>query len=293
MSKKKKRLILFLIIVLLLIVIRFFINEETLEKANVYAPVGDGITVSFIDVGKADSIYINADGYNVLIDAGVKKDASEITSYLDRYNVNKLDMIIASHPDADHIGGMSTIVDKYQVDKYVTYDIDEKYDSYTKTYKTLLDTLDENNVDITYTTAGDTYTLGSMAFDILSPSYEYKDSNDDSVVVKLTYGESEFLFTGDASENVEQDLIDNNIDLSCDVLKVSHHGSRTATCSDFIEKSNPEVAVVCVGENIYKLPNIEVLERLKDYGTQVYRTDLSGDVVVKSDGKKIEVITEK
>ncbi len=292
-GSKRKYWIIFSVVLAVIVIISYINSQDLMEDTGVYPEAGDGITVSFIDVGKSDSILISADGYNLLIDAGLSKSAEEVSAYLDRYSVETLDLVIATHPDADHIGGMSTIVENYEVSKYITYDIADKYDSTSKTYNTLLQTLEDNDVDITYTTAGDTYTFGSIVVDVLSPDHEYKDTNDDSVVVKVTYGDSEFLFTGDASSEVEEYLIETGVDLSCDVLKVSHHGSRTATTQEFVQEADPEYAILCIGDNIYNLPNYEVIKRLEDYGTEVYRTDDYGTIVVTSDGKEITVTTEK
>lgn len=296
LSKKTKKLIFSIIVALLVIVVSYIFEKfEVMEQTGTYAPVtGDGISVNFIDVGKADATFITADGYNILIDAGVKKDAEEITTFLDRYKIDSFDMVIASHGDADHIGGMTTILNTYQVDNFVTFDVADKYESDSKTYETMVDTLDEKNIKVTYTKAGDTYTFGDMRLEVISPDHEYKDSNDDSVVVKVIYGESEFLFTGDASEEVEEYLLSTGVDLDCDVLKVSHHGSKTATTEEFLKAVDPEIAIVPVGENIYNLPNIEVIDRLENYdGLEMYRSDNHGNITVNSDGKNLTVTTEK
>lgn len=299
MSKKKKaKLIYWLICAVLIIAVSYaFEHCEIMQESGVYTPAvpEDGeISVSFIDVGKADATFVTAEGYNVLIDAGVSKDAEEITTFLDRYDIDSLDLVIASHGDADHIGGMTSILNTYEVDKFLMYDVADKYESDTKIYNLMLDTLEENNIDITYAQAGDTFNFGSMVVKVISPDHEYKDSNDDSVVVKITYGETDFLFTGDASQEVEEYLLKTNADLDCEVLKVSHHGSKTATTSEFLEAVDPEIAIVPVGENIYNLPNVEVINRLKNYDDlEMYRSDYHGNITVTSDGKEITVDTEK
>ena len=128
---------------------------------------------------------------------------------------------------------------------------------------------------------------------ILSP-VDFEENNDSSLVVKLRYKDSRFLFMGDASSNVEEKLLEKNVNVSADVLKVSHHGSRSATTQSFLNAVNPTAAVLSVGDiNTYNLPSIEVVQRLTDFGCKIYRTDLQGNIVMNSDGKSINVQTEK
>lgn len=267
--------------------------HKTLIETGIYAPVGiEGISVSYIDVGTADCSFISADGYNILIDAGISHDAEEITTFLDRYNIEKLDMVIASHSDSDHIGGMAKIIDNYQIGQFVMFD--ENTGKVEGVVKNLQPSLKENNVKVYYTKAEDIFTLGKIQMTVLSPDHEYENSNDDSVVMKISYGETDFLFTGDASKKVEEYLLENHVDVSSDVLKISHHGSQTATTEKFLKAVNPSVAIVPVGENFYNLPNIQVMKRLKEYkDLDLYRCDDDGTVTVNSDGNKITVFTEK
>jgi len=299
MSRKRKAQLIYWVVCALIIILASLAFEhcDLMNKSGVYAPAvpekGE-ISVNFIDVGKADATFITADGYNILIDAGVKKDAEEITTFLDRYKVDRLNMVIASHSDADHIGGMTEILNTYKVENFLMFDVADKYESDTKTYNIMLDTLEERDIDVTYVEAGDNFCLGSMLVKVISPDHEYKDNNDDSVVVKITYGESDFLFTGDASQEVEEYLVSTGADLDCEVLKVSHHGSDTATTDEFLRAVDPEFAIVPVGENIYNLPNVEVINRLKTYeDLEMYRSDYHGNITLTSDGKEISVVTEK
>lgn len=268
-------------------------GDRLLQELNVYHKMGEGITVSFIDVGKADAIHINADGYNFLIDAGAENDARAIVAYLDRYSIDTLDMVIQSHPDIDHIGGMNTVIENYQVNKYLAYDIDEEYVGSNTTYDALKDTLRENNVEVEYVSAGDVFDFGKLKLKVISPDHEYKDANNDSLVVKAIYGSKKFLFTGDISDEVEKYLVDNKADVSCDVLKVAHHGSKNGTTLEFLELANPEYAIICVGENTNSLPGLKTLKNLQEFGVEIYRTDICGNIVVSSDGEKLKVSTEK
>ena len=294
LSKNQKRYILYSIVLIIIIIAYLYAPENVTKKEETNSSVaGEGMDVTFVDVGKADATIISADGHNILIDAGEERAAKSIIEVLEEKNIEKLDMVVVSHNDADHIGGMTTILNNYKVKNFLTYDVEDKYQSTTKTYNTMLDAIEDNNVNVTYTKAGDTYTLGDMKLKVISPDHEYEDINDDSVVVKLSYGESDFLFTGDASHYVEKDLLNSKYDLNCEVLKVSHHGSKTATSQEFLEAVNPEIAVVPIGKNRYNLPDDEVISRLENYPLTLYRSDYDGNIYMTSDGKKITVTTER
>lgn len=289
-TSKRLKIVIFLIFA----ICAYFVDwQRCMQMAGVYAPVGDGMSVTFLDVGKADATFINAGDYNILIDAGIDRDAQDITNFLDRYAIDSLDMVIASHGDSDHIGGMATILNTYRVDSFLTFDVKDRYKPSLEIYYSMLDAIEKNNVNVTYTKAGDTYKLGKIKVEVLSPDHEYKDNNDDSVIVKVNYGKTDFLFTGDASKDVEEYLLKNNVDVKCDVLKVAHHGSSTSTTEHFLQAVNPAIAVVPVGENINNLPNVEVIKRLKNFGLELYRSDYHGDVTLVSDGREITVFTEK
>lgn len=281
--------------VLFMIVSSFFFNwQDIMMISRIYAPVGKDLNVIFVDVGKADSALINADGYNVLIDAGISLDAEEISIVLDRYNIKTLDMVIISHGDTDHIGGMKTLANNYDIKECVINKDDISLKENSGVFRNMFSALEDNDVKITYASANDSFTFEKLRLDIISPDHNYNDSNDNSLVVKATYGDTDLLFTGDISENVEKNLLKNESISECDVLKVSHHGSRTATTKAFLNKVKPEIAVVSVGYNTNNLPNVETINRLKSYkDIKLYRTDKNGNVAVYSDGNKITVSTEK
>lgn len=274
--------------------------QDIYTASGIYPETEDGLSVSFIDVGQADSIYISCGQYNMLIDAGYDMNAEQVTAFLDRNNVKTLDIVIATHPDSDHIGGMSAIIDNYQIENFCLPQIEEQYITYSDSYTRMLSSLETYDVDITYIDSDvigadeSQKTLDNLTVDFLSPATEFEDTNDDSVVVKVTYGDVKFLFMGDASSTVEEYLIENNVDVSADVLKVSHHGSRTATSDEFLSAVNPSVAVISSGElNTYNLPNVEILRRLEDFGCKIFRTDLQGTITVTCNNGKITVQSEK
>jgi competence protein ComEC len=266
---------------------------------GIYPKSVDGISVSYVDVGQGDCTYISLENHGILIDSGPDLNAEKLTQFLDRNSVKEIDAIIATHPDEDHTGGMKTIVNNYKVDSVFIADIQDEYvDNYN--YKDFLSTVKSKAIPC-YTVNKSGFESEYLAeifsskvrFDFLTTDYEYGDTNSDSVVVKLTYGDVRFLFTGDMSSKTEAKLLSGNLDLSADVLKVSHHGSRTATTEEFLNAVNPKIAVVTVGENSYNLPNIEVMKRLEAFDCKIYRTDENGTVTLTSLGEKITIHTEK
>lgn len=295
-KSKFHKFIITVIALVLVFVVCLLINWQWIfAKAGFYPDRSKGVSVSFIDVGKADSIFITCNDYNILIDAGEDYKASRVSSYLKRYNTQKLDLLIATHPDNDHIGGMSSIINDFQVKIFWQPEIEENVISQTSAYKNMLNSLDSKNVNAEYKKSGDTYSLGDLEFTVLSPSKKYNDTNNSSLVIRLDYYDTSFLFTGDTENEAEQDLINNYSDLlKADVLKVSHHGSNNSSSNEFLQYVNPRYAVISVGENTVNLPSKACIGRLEDNNIEILRTDLQGTVTVNAqkDGK-INVHTEK
>lgn len=252
-----------------------------------------GLTVCFIDVGQGDSAFISAEGYNILIDGGVKTTAQDVTAVLDRYGVRSLDLVIASHVDSDHIGGIARVIRDYDVMSFVTAKTDSSLKSENDiVWQDLLSAL--NKTGIKYVSAGDSFAFGKLTVEIISPDRKFDSTNDSSVVARISYGDRSFLFTGDISAEVEKTIIESGRDVRCDVLKVSHHGSHTATSEEFLKNVNPSYAIVSVSaHNSYNLPNHEVMQRLYGFVCNVLRTDERGTVTFRSDGRNIDVSTEK
>jgi beta-lactamase superfamily II metal-dependent hydrolase len=258
--------------------------DSTNEKTIKY-PVSD-LTVSFIDVGQGDSILIQCNSESMLIDAGENNKGEAVTEYLKNHGTDSLKYAVGTHPHSDHIGGMDTVLNNISTDTFIcpetTYD--------TKTWTDVIDAAKSNGTEIVYAKPYQSYTLGEAEFTIFAPQENsvYSDSNNYSVVIKLEYGENSFLFTGDAEEISEKEMLSADYDLKADVLKVGHHGSSGSSCQEFIDKVNPEYAVISCGEdNDYGHPHKETLQRLKN--TNVLRTDLSGDIIIVSNGKTLTV----
>jgi len=248
------------------------------------------LTVHFIDVGQGDSILIQINDKNMLIDAGDNRAGNTVVSYLKNNSVTELDVVVATHAHADHIGGMVTVLNNFNVKRF----IDSGNPHTTKTYENMLIAIDEKDIPFSLAEAGQTIGLDpSTTITILNPAELTGDLNDDSVVIKLTYGDVSFLFTGDAETHAEDKMIAAGYDINSDILKVAHHGSRSSTSSDFLQKVDPNICIIMVGaNNRYGHPHQEIIDRLNLFGYEVYRTDLDGDIVVKTDGKEYTVETQ-
>lgn len=248
---------------------------------------GDFLTVSYIDVGQGESILIQTpNGKVILIDAGTSTSKTNISDYLDSLNIDTIDVLVASHPHADHIGGMAYIINNYEIGSIYM----PKAISTTKTYETLLETIQSHGYMINTAKDGVTINIDkSIAIDILAPiSRDYNDLNQYSIVIKITYGNISFLFMGDAGATSENELLYSGVDLKADVLKVGHHGSSTSTTINFLDEVAPDYAIISVGAgNSYGHPTEQTTNRLLDASTEIFRTDKDGTVVISTDGVKI------
>lgn len=243
--------------------------------------------VHYIDVGQGDSILIQVNNKNLLIDAGPNSDKKKLLNYLSALNLEILDYVIATHPHEDHIGNMDNVINNYNVLTFYS----PKVQSTTKTFEKMVESLKSKNLKINVIKKGtDSIDLGkNTKVTVFSPNKDsYEDLNDYSPVMKIEYGKTSFLFTGDAQKDVEKEILAANEDISADVLKVGHHGSSTSTTNDFLKKVNPSLGVISVGQdNSYNHPNNDTIKRLNENKVIVYRTDKDGTVVLSSDGSKI------
>jgi competence protein ComEC len=245
----------------------------------------DVLLVHYIDVGQADSILVQVDGKNLLIDAGNRGDADKIITYLKSHGVKNLDYVIATHPHEDHIGGMSEIIKAFQINNFYA----PKKTASTKTFENMIEAL--NGKKIISAKAGIHIQLSQNTnAEFLAPnSDKYEEINNFSAALRLTYGNNHFLFMGDAEKLSEEEIIKNYPEMSADVLKVGHHGSSTSSSKNFLDKVSPKIAIISTGKgNDYGHPHKETLAEFKKRGYIVYRTDIDGTIVLQSDGKNIK-----
>ena len=262
---------------------------------EVYEVSGGTMEIHMINVGQADSFLIMVPGCNLLFDAGDDKDAAEVVGYLDALGIEKLDYVIFTHADHDHIGGGQTVIEKYDIGKVF---IDPHNDSVepTQTFTKLRDSIINKGIEIIDPVEGTTYSLGDngdLKMKVLGPVEDYRDKNEDSIVMRLDFGATSVLMTGDAGEEAELDILEKfgYAELDCDILKVGHHGSSTSSCMEFLQAVPPEYALISSNPkgNDFGHPHAETLSSLESLGAQIYRTDTLGDVVLVTDGTTITV----
>ncbi len=267
--------------------------EDTVKIEDSYSSYiieGAKIKVHYIDVGEGDSIFIELpNDMTMLIDAGESNVSSYIAEYIRDLGYFKIDYLIGTHPHADHIGGMSYIINNFVIGKIYM----PKAISTSKTYENLLNTIVDNNLKVTTAKVGvSILNIDNLRVDIIAPNSDnYSDLNNYSAVIKIVYKNKSFLFMGDA-ERVSEDEI--KTDVSVDVIKVGHHGSDTSSSASFVKKVNAKYAIISVGaDNEYNHPSEDVVSRFQSSGAKVYRTDLNGNIIVTSDGDTLEVTTSK
>lgn len=269
-------------------VLRFF-GLSDFSAAAESAP----FSMHVLDVGKADSIYIHCGDANILVDAGTNDRGAAVSEYLKRQGVQKLDLVVATHPHDDHIGGMDTVLRTFPVEQFIMPVLPPDKTPADASCQALLKVMGEKGMKVKPAVAGDALTLGGCQIEILGPLSVYDDMNDNSVVLRVTYGGKRFLLMGDAGKSAEKDILSADSDLSADVLKVGHHGSTTASTQNLLHAVAPRYAAISVGPDTNNLPDSAVLLRLAAVNTKIMRTDLDGTVLFTTDGHRIEVRSER
>ena len=274
---------------LMAFVMSFGISGSNVNPSDI--PENSNFEVHFIDVGQADSALIECDGETMMIDGGNVADSNVVAAYLKKEDVTELNYVVCSHAHEDHVGGLSGALSVTKADNIYA----PKTEANTKAYKNFKKKAEEQNVEIKHPNVGDEIQLGSSTVEFLGPVDENgKDLNSTSIVLKITYGNTSFLFTGDAESDEEEEILNSGADLKSTVLKVGHHGSRTSTSYPFLREVMPQYAVISVEKgNSYGHPNEDTLSKLSDAGVEVYRTDESVDIVMTSDGNSINIVTAK
>ena len=258
--------------------------------ASQTAPEGT-LQVYYFDVGQADSELICLPtGEHILIDAGTSSTQEELVRQLRSLGAETLDLVVATHPHADHIGGMAAVLEALTVEQIVMPVTSDSSTPTTQTYETLLDAIEAEGLTVTPAQAGEEiWSDGGASLQVLAPNAQsYGDLNDYSVVLRLAYGADSFLFTGDAEETSEEEMLSRGWTLNATVLKCGHHGSETSTSQPFLDAVRPQYAVISCGvDNDYGHPDQVTLDRLEAAGAEVFRTDLQGTIVASTEGSGV------
>lgn len=262
-------------------------NLNISETEKIISDVNEkDVEIHFLDVGQGDCILIKSGEHAMLIDAGDNDQGTKIQNYLIKQGISKLDYLVLTHPDADHIGGADVIITKFEIKKILMSD----YEKDTKTYRDVIDAIKYKNVNFVYPEVGTTYEFNNIPFTIIGTENDYEDANNNSIVVKFTHGSNDFLFMGDCEAEGEEELLNNATEWLNDieVLKIGHHGSKSSSTEEFISTIKPEFGVIsCAEENDYGHPHSGPLNTLRKYNVNVYRTDEQGTIIVTSNGENL------
>lgn len=269
------------LIVVLLCIFLLAGCTEAVKTEQVPVTAGHEMRVHFIDVGQGDSILIESpNGKTMLIDGGVKGAGQQVVSYLKELGVNKLDQVVATHPDADHIGGLIPVLQTIPIEQF--YDSGKVHTS--QTFEEMLMAVDQKNIPYYVPKTGDLIEFDKdVTVKVLNANEHATDNNDASIVLKVAYGNVSYLLTGDAGIALEKEMMQN--DVTATILKAGHHGSNTSSSEEFIRAVKPEVTILSYGEdNKYGHPHAEVVDRLQAMGSNIYATAESGTIIVATDG---------
>ena len=298
-KKTKNKIMKFLLIVVIAIctyLYETYFTEPTTEQVVEYRQEEivkidpNNLVIHFIDVGQGDSILISKNNEHVLIDAGNNEDGALLVEYFKELGIKKFKYIVGTHAHEDHIGGIDNVINNFDLDHYYMPDVITT----TKTFEDVLDALLAKEQAFETPNIGDKFKINDAEFEVLYLGKDKSDLNNTSIVLKLTYKNTSYLFMGDATDKVEKILINEGKDLESDVLKVGHHGSQYSSTAAFLKKVNPKYAVIQVGENNdYDHPRQITLDKLEKLKTITYRTDKHGTIVLTSDGENISFETIK
>lgn len=298
MNKSVKKQLTKALLVLIILVsgyfyITYFDNENITKDVttNVKQTINESssnLKIYFVDVGQADCILINDNNEYSLIDAGNNEDGEKLVKYFKDLGITKFKYVFGTHAHEDHIGGMDNIIENFQIEHFYMPDAITT----TRTFEEVLDVLEEKSIAFETPKEDENLTFSDTDFKVLHVGKDKKDLNDTSIVLKLTYKNTSYLFMGDATSSVEKDILDK--DIKSDVLKVGHHGSQYSSTISFLKKVSPKYAIIEVGKNnSYNHPKEVTLKKLEDLGTKIYRTDEDGTIILTSDGENMSFETVK
>ncbi|ABG83604.1 ComEC/Rec2 family competence protein [Clostridium perfringens] len=283
MDKKKK--IISSIIGIIVVLLAGYFGIDLTQDSKV--PKDSELMISYMDVGQGDAAYIKVNGNDILIDAGPRSNSKELLEQLKAKNIDDFELVIATHPHEDHIGGMVDVFKEYEVKAFYS----PKITHTTKTYENLVKAVKDEGLKTKELKGGMVIDLGEGAkFEVFTPQKsEYEELNDYSPIMKLSFGDTSYLFTGDAEKLAEEEaLAKYKNSLDSDVIKFGHHGSSSSSSNAFIEAVSPKYGIIsCAKDNKYGHPHRETLDIIKKYNIKTFRTDTDGEIILTSDGKSI------
>ena len=290
MKKKHKKIISAIIAILIVLLYNYYTKDIEPSNANkenvpVINEVTSDLQIYYFDVGQADSILILNNDTAMLIDAGNNADGPLLVDYIkNKLKINKIDIVVGTHPHEDHIGGIDDIINNFDIEDIYLPEVITT----TKTFEDMITAIENKDLAISIPEKGEKFKLGEADFEVIYTGTNDKDLNATSIIINMLYGEKAYLFTGDTTEEVEDTILNKNIDI--DVLKVAHHGSRYSSSYEFLKIATPEYAIVSVGEeNSYEHPHQEAINRIKKHTNNIYMTKDVGTILLTSDGKEIEI----
>lgn len=288
-GNKKAQLLTIIIFGIIAIFSAYF--GKDIVSTNIGTPTGV-LEISYLDVGQGDAAYIKVNDFDILIDAGPKSDSDKLMKQLEEKNIDDFEIVIATHPHEDHIGGMTKVFEKYDVESFYM----PKVTNTTKTFENMIKAVSNEGLTAKIIKEGASFDLGEgCKIEVYSPIDEsYDNLNDYSPIMKLTYGNKSFIFTGDAEKTVEKEVVEKySKELKADVIKFGHHGSSTSSTKEFIEAISPKYGIISCGvDNSYGHPHRETLSIIDEMGIETYRTDKQGQITITSDGNNIEIKTQ-
>jgi len=282
----KKLIILNLIMLLLITIITGCGEESSKLPTRLSDGMSEKLTIHFIDVGQADAILVQLPNEeSILIDAGNNDDGQMVVDYINQLKIDRIDYLIGTHPHEDHIGGLDNVINNFETGKVYMPQVNHT----TETYRELLTAIKaKGKKSVTAQAGKELINTDELEVKLLGPVKEHDELNNWSVVTKIKYGNNSFLFTGDMESEAEKDILNAGFNLESDLLKVAHHGSSSSTTQSFLEAVKPKYGIISVGsDNDYGHPSSFTLQRLKDYGVKIYRTDKQGTIIAVSNGQKI------
>lgn len=290
MKKKHKKIISAIIAILIVLLYNYYTKDIEPSNANkenipVINEVTSDLQIYYFDVGQADSILILNNDTAMLIDAGNNADGPLLVDYIkNKLKINKIDIVVGTHPHEDHIGGIDDIINNFDIEDIYLPEVITT----TKTFEDMITAIENKDLAISIPEKGERFKLGEADFEVIYTGTDDKDLNATSIIINMLYGEKTYLFTGDTTEEVEDTILNQNIDI--DVLKVAHHGSRYSSSYEFLKIATPEYAIVSVGEeNSYEHPHQEAINRIKKHTNNIYMTKDVGTILLTSNGKEIEI----